>query len=341
MISKAKRFPASIPPVEQVLPGLWSIPVPMPISPLRYAFAYALELDGGGIMLVDAGWDAPEALAGLETGLAEAGATLADVRGVAVTHIHPDHYGLAGRVREVSGAWLALHSADAGLIATRYGDVDELLAQVAAWLRGAGAPEEEVEPLTRASMEIREFVAVAPPTLLLGDGDPVHAPGWDIVAIHTPGHSPGHVCFHERRTGVVFTGDHVLPNITPNISLHPQSGSDPLGAYLTSLERLRGLGAVPALPGHERRFDDLEARVRELLDHHEHQLGQVLELVAAGAGTTWDVAERFPWSRSWNRITGFMRRAAIGETHAHLEVLRRRGLVVVEGDQPLRWRPAS
>jgi glyoxylase-like metal-dependent hydrolase (beta-lactamase superfamily II) len=340
VISKAKRFPASIPPVEQVLPGLWSIPVPMPISPLRYAFAYALELDGGGIMLVDAGWDAPEALAGLEAGLAEAGATLADVRGVAVTHIHPDHYGLAGRVREVSGAWLALHSADAGLIATRYGDVDELLAQVAAWLRGAGTPDEEVEPLTRASMEIREFVAVAPPTVLLGDGDPVHAPGWDIVVIHTPGHSPGHVCFHERRTGVVFTGDHVLPHITPNISMHPQSGSNPLGAYLTSLERLIELGAAPALPGHERRFDDLEARVRELLDHHERQLGQVLDLVAAGAGTTWDVAERFQWSRSWNRITGFMRRAAIGETHAHLEVLRRRGLVEVEADQPARWRPA-
>jgi glyoxylase-like metal-dependent hydrolase (beta-lactamase superfamily II) len=339
VISKARRFPASPPPVEQVFPGIWSIPVPIPNNPLRYVLTYALELEGGGIMLVDSGWDAPEALEGLEAGLAVAGATLADVRGVAVTHIHPDHYGLAGRVREVSGAWLALHPADAALIATRYGDVDELLGQVAAWLRGAGTPEDEVEPLTRSSMEIREFVKVAPPTLLIGDGDPIAAPGWDIVAIHTPGHSPGHVCFHERRTGVVFTGDHVLPHITPNISVHPQSGSDPLGAYLTSLERMLSLGPLPALPGHEQRFPDLEARVRELLAHHEHQLEQVLELVVAGADTAWEVTMRFPWSRSWDRITGFIRRAAIGETHAHLVVLERRGLIAHEGDQPLRWHP--
>ena len=104
-----------VPPVERVRPGLWSIPVPIPDNPLRYVLVYALELDSG-VALVDAGWDTPEAWTALTDGLAIAGGSIGDVRAVVVTHIHPDHYGLAGRVREASGAWIGLHPADAALL---------------------------------------------------------------------------------------------------------------------------------------------------------------------------------------------------------------------------------
>ena len=92
-----------MPPVEKVRPGLWSIPVPIPDNPLRYVLVYAFELDNG-IAIVDAGWNTEDAWSALNNGLAEAGGSIADVRAVLVTHIHPDHYGLAGRVREESGA---------------------------------------------------------------------------------------------------------------------------------------------------------------------------------------------------------------------------------------------
>jgi glyoxylase-like metal-dependent hydrolase (beta-lactamase superfamily II) len=104
-----------LPPVDEVLPGLWVIPVPIPINPLRYVLVHAFESTGDGLVLVDAGWDTPEAWGGLTDGLATIGADVADVRGVLVTHIHPDHYGLAARVRSASGGWVALHPADAAL----------------------------------------------------------------------------------------------------------------------------------------------------------------------------------------------------------------------------------
>ncbi len=94
-----------LPPVEKVRPGMWSIPVPIPNNPLRYVSVYVMELDNG-VALVDAGWPTDDAWDALNAGLVETGGSIGDVRGVVVTHLHPDHYGLAGRVREASGAWV-------------------------------------------------------------------------------------------------------------------------------------------------------------------------------------------------------------------------------------------
>jgi glyoxylase-like metal-dependent hydrolase (beta-lactamase superfamily II) len=328
---------ADLPPAEAVRPGLWSLPVPIPWSPLRYVLSYAFEVPGG-VVLVDPGWNAPESFAALQSGLGAMGAALTDVRGVLVTHLHPDHYGLAGRVREVSGAWVALHPADAALVYERYEEVDHLLDRIAGWLRETGAPEAELTAMRDASMAIRNVVVVAPPDVLLSDGDRPEVPGWQLVALHTPGHTPGHLCFYEERTGLLLSGDHVLPRITANVSIHPQSGGDPLGDYLSSLERLRKYADSPVLPAHEWRFEGLGERIDAIAAHHEERLEATAALVAAGAETVWEVATRLPWSRPWQEIHSFMRRAAVGETQAHLVLLERRGRLERTGDHPLRWR---
>jgi glyoxylase-like metal-dependent hydrolase (beta-lactamase superfamily II) len=326
-----------LPPVELVRSGLWSVPVPIPWSPLRYVLTYAFEVPGG-LVLVDPGWNAPESLAALEAGLAGIGAGLGEVKGVLVTHLHPDHYGLAGRVREVSGAWIALHPADAALIHDRYQDVDALLERIVAWLRDTGVPASDLADMRDASMALRSVVVVSRPDVLLEDGDRPEVPGWQLVAVHTPGHTPGHLCFHEERSGLLLTGDHVLPRITANISLHPQSTGDPLDDYLGSLERLRKYAGSPALPGHEWRFDNLGERIDQIVAHHQRRLQETEAAVAAGAETVYEVATRLGWSRPWEQIRGFMRRAAIGETHAHLVALERRGRLVRRGGHPSRWQ---
>jgi glyoxylase-like metal-dependent hydrolase (beta-lactamase superfamily II) len=331
------RQSGDLPPVEPVRTGLWSLPVPIPASPLRYVLTYAFEVPGG-LVLVDPGWNAPESLAALEHGLATMGAGLHDVRGVLVTHVHPDHYGLAGRVREVSGAWVALHPADAALIRDRYEEVDDLLDRTMAWLRNSGVPPSDLPDMRDASMALRNFVVIARPDVLLEDGDRPEVPGWQLVAVHTPGHTPGHLCFHEERSGLLLTGDHVLPRITANVSVHPQSGRDPLGDYLASLHRLQKYADSPALPGHEWRFDHLGERIDQIVAHHEQRLDATLTLVEAGAETVWEVATGLEWSRPWEQIRGFMRRAAIGETHAHLVALESRGRLVRSGERPFRWR---
>ncbi|MFN2582808.1 MAG: MBL fold metallo-hydrolase [Candidatus Dormibacteria bacterium] len=182
----------ALPPVEQVRPGLWSIPVPLPRNPLRYVIVYALELRDG-VAIVDTGWSTEDAWKALTDGLTQAGYTPADVRAALITHIHPDHFGLAGRVREASGAWIALHPADAALLPSRYGiDIDELLTRMRGFLAGCGVPAEVLDELTEASMGIREFVALVQPDVMLQHGERVPLDDWELYAVHTPGHSPGH-----------------------------------------------------------------------------------------------------------------------------------------------------
>ncbi len=328
--------PVPLPPVERVRPGLWSVPVPIPSNSLRYVFVYVLETDRGPY-IVDAGWNTDDAFAALSAGLEQAGTSIGEVQGVLVTHIHPDHYGLAGRVREASGAWIALHPADAALIQDRYDDPTDLLERVGAMLRRVGAPAEELPSLQNASMPVRGFVDAVKPDVLVEDGDRPEVPGWDLTAIWTPGHSPGHLCFWAAERKLMLSGDHVLPRITPNIPFHPQAGADPLGDFLASLHKLEGYGSEEVLPAHEHRFVGLDARLFELRAHHEQRFSEVLGAIARGVTVAWEIAAQMHWSRPWDRIEGFMRRAAVGEAMAHLRALERRGLVQEVLGEPSHW----
>jgi glyoxylase-like metal-dependent hydrolase (beta-lactamase superfamily II) len=334
------RGPGPLPPVERVRPGLWSIPVPLPNNSLRYVFVYVFETDRGPF-LVDAGWNTDDAFAALSAGLRQLGSDISEVQGVLVTHIHPDHYGLAGRIREASGAWIALHPADAALIHDRYDEPTDLLQRVGTMLRRMGAPADELASLQNASMPVLPLVGSVKPDLLVEDGDKPEVPGWDLAAIWTPGHSPGHLCFWEDRNALMLSGDHVLPRITPNIPFHPQAGADPLGDYLRSLEKLEGYDADEVLPAHEHRFVGLSQRLAELRAHHEARFAEVIAAIKTGSTSAWDIASRMGWSRPWNRIEGFMRRAAVGEALAHLRALEIRGIVREVNGEPSRWELVS
>lgn len=327
-----KRKP--LPPVEKVRDGLWSIPVPLPI-PLGYVLVYAFETDRGPY-IVDAGWNTGEAFDALSTGLQTAGFDIGRVQGVLVTHIHADHYGLAGRIRETSGAWIALHPADAALIHGRYEEPGDLLMEMASYLRRVGAPQSDIEALSNASMPVRPFVDLARPDVLLEDGDHPDIPGWDLTSIWTPGHSPGHLCFWEPRHQLMCTGDCVLPRITPNISLNPQSEDDPLGDYLHSLDKLEAFGG-DALPAHEWRFDDLRARLEELREHHRHRLDEVVDAIRNGYTTAWEITPQMAWNRPLDEAETFTRRAAMSEAMAHLRLLEVRGVVRRTEGEPIRW----
>ncbi len=195
-------------------------------------------------------------------------------------------------------------------------------------LEVCGVPEAIVPNLAGSSMEIRSFVRMAPPDRLVEDGELLALPGWDLKAVWTPGHSPGHLCFHSPTRRLLLSGDHVLPRISPNIAVHSQQGGNPLADYLESLTTVEQLECDEVLPGHEWRFAGLADRVEQLRQHHRARLDEILGALREGDGLTcWELTTRLTWSRPLDTSSAFIQRSASGETLAHLVLLEaeRRG----------------
>lgn len=331
------------PPVERVRGGLWSIPVPIPDNPLGYTLVYLLESDAGPV-LVDAGWDDPSSLAALERGVAATEHRLDEVEGVLVTHHHPDHHGLSGHVRAASGAWIAMHPEDAEAVTRRRMSVQsEWLVQTAMVLLEAGASEEDLAGLPTPDDATASPPEPAVPNRLLGDGDRLEVPGWELTAVWTPGHTPGHLCFAVNDHDLLLSGDHVLPEITPHIGVYDEERDlDPLGDYLESLHRLRRLGSVEVLPAHQHRFTGLDARLDTITAHHEQRFEAVERALAEGPASAWAVAAAMPWNRAWTDLGAMMKRAALSEALAHIRYLEHRGRVrAVPGSQPVTFELAQ
>ncbi len=241
-------------------------------------------------------------------------------------------------MREASGAWIGLHPADAQILRGRYIETDELLGRMRALMVDSGVPEDKLPDLSMASMTIRSQVTMAEPDVLLEDGDEPRLPGWDLRAIWTPGHSPGHVCFYSDSRRLLLSGDHILPRITPNVSVHSQQHVNPLGDFLQSLLAVRDLEPEEVLPAHEYRFKGLASRVDELIDHHTRRLERIEEMLHDQPGrTAWDLTVGMVWSKPWDDIPPFMQRAANGETLAHLVLLENLNRVRREGADPARF----
>ena len=331
-----------MPPVEQLAGDLWSIPVPIPRNPLRYVSSYAFA-SGGGLVLLDTGWAASVAWEALVAGLGSIGASPQDVRGVLVSHMHLDHSGLAGRLRDASGAWIAMHPADRAVIANPdVRDAGRAVSREVAFLRSLGASADEAVTSVGSPEEYRGFSSIALPDRELSDGDLADVPGWRLRAVHTPGHTPGHLCFVDELSQRLFSGDHILPRITPNISLYAVEGARPLADYLESLAKVRDLDVDEIMPAHEWRFRGLAQRADDIAAHHERRLGELLAAIAANPdATSWDLAGQLTWSRSWDQYSGRMRVAAVTETAAHVLELLRRGLIRTSGGDVPTYRVAE
>jgi glyoxylase-like metal-dependent hydrolase (beta-lactamase superfamily II) len=168
-----------------------------------------------------------------------------------------------------------------------------------------------------------------PEFTILRDGDPLEVGDYRFNCVHTPGHSPGHLCLHEPNKRILLSGDHVLGDITPNIA-SGMGDNDVLGAYLASLDKVYDLAVALVLPGHRRVFSDLQSRIKELKHHHQVRAEEVLTILKTGIGTAYEVATQMTWNiavESWERFPLMQKWFAVGEAAAHLRYLETEGAV--------------
>ena len=309
----------------RVLDGVHQIKSPGPGDSSLPTNVYAIE-GGDGHILVDCGWDTQESLWVIREGVKGANLKLRDIKQVVITHIHPDHYGLASKVKQICGARVAIHRADADFISPRYKDFAELVEKTEDLLRQNGVPQGELSELRDASLWMNKYVTPDPPDALLEDGDRVSNDSFKFQVLWTPGHSPGHICLYEQDKKFILTGDHVLFETTPHVGFNPISGDNPLGDYISSLKKVQDLKVRFVLPGHGPTFNALALRVETILKHHEDRKKAIMKALRDGLKTAYEISQRIPWmvrggTVAFRDLPVWDRRMAVTETIAHLKLL--------------------
>jgi len=312
-----------------ISPGITWIKLPIDdIGGPSHINAYLIRGDKG-YLLVDTGWNTDASFGTMHNTLVKKGLGFESISQILVTHVHPDHFGMAGRIKRLSGATIAMHPIEKGFIEPRYVHMEELLHQTDRMLVDNGTPREEMEKLRDATVGLEQYVDATPPDITLRDGDTITTGEFTFRVIWTPGHSSGHLCLYEPEKRILLSGDHILPKITPNISVHPQSIENPLGRYIESLKELRRLNVELVLPGHDQPFTAFRPRIDEIIKHHEQRNQEILTIMGEEARTTYQIAREITWGDNsrWQDLPEFHKRMAIFETLAHLEMMANDSIV--------------
>jgi glyoxylase-like metal-dependent hydrolase (beta-lactamase superfamily II) len=330
----ADRYAWIEPDVEELGAGVYRIPLPLPLDGLKAVNVYAIT-DPGGVDLIDAGFAIVAARERLAAGLHQLGYGFGDVRNFLVTHIHIDHYSLAVELRREFRTLISLGEGErANMVATR-----EMISGAgghkvfgAENLRRLGA-EELIGSLAGMEREGPMFMDWEDPDRWGSDGTDLDLRTRTLRAVHTPGHTRGHLIYHDAESEIMFAGDHVLPLITPSIGFEPAGNRMALRDYLSSLARTLSLPDARLLPAHGPVSGSTHERVNELLAHHDRRLTETRQAVMAGHATPFEVAKAIKWTRrqlSFGDLDLFSQIMSVNETAAHLEVLLVRGQVTRE-----------
>jgi glyoxylase-like metal-dependent hydrolase (beta-lactamase superfamily II) len=343
--------------IVEVAPGILRMQLPIDLPGLGHVNTYALE-DGDGFAIVDPGLPGRASWEALNDRLTRAGIPLRRIHSVIVTHSHPDHFGGAGLLAEEAGAdvvasdrfrtfWDPGEAGDDQELEVRDGTggakpngaVGRLVKAIAGETHDEdgralppspfgrptpwGGKPPAMPPEQRAEMrahldEYVEWFRPPRPSVRLADNDVARFAGREWFAVFTPGHTEDHLCLWDPAGGVLISGDHVLPTITPHISGLVEG--DPLAQYLTSLDRVAALpGITLALPAHGQPVHDVVGRVAAIKSHHGDRLHQLAEISdRLGWASIEDLSHEMFAPRSWGPM-------AESETYAHVEHLHHDG----------------
>ena len=311
------------PPPRSLGNGIHLIPAPLPFEKPPWVNTYAVE-GNGGLLLLDCGADWHEGREAIRQGFSHLQLEESAVHTLVVSHLHPDHVGMSARLVEEWGCRFVMHEKALKLV-DRYNDTPGFVERLARIANSHGVPD----PIVQAAANTKRpsyMPTIEPPDHTVEDGDLIDlGDERSLQVVHTPGHEPAHICLRDSRTGIFFSGDHVLPRISPVIMYDPDLG-DVLGDYLDSLQKLLDLGIGVTYPAHGTLIDQGDLRVRQLLLHHDRRLLDMAELVRSGDTNSWQVM-----LKSFRpNLDATDARLAFLETISHLEHLRVMGRIQVE-----------
>ncbi len=343
---KQEQEPASEDVIECAA-GVLRMQLPISMPGLGHVNCYAL-IDGDGVALVDPGLPGAESWEALCSRLAQAEIPMGRVHTVIVTHSHPDHFGGASQLRETSGAHILTHESFTSAIAKANDDLEaealemtdeEILELWKQRIRDLGPtpwgtpkqppPDEAILRFIRSDSAAKgggsRFLTPTP-TLRVADNEPLRFAGREWFALHTPGHTTDHLCLWDPTEGVLLSGDHVLPTITPHIAGSTQL-DDPLATFFDSLDRVAALdGVQTVLPAHGHPLAELAARCEHIKTHHDERLQTLRDAAEASGDAPVEAWMKVLFAqRSWGEM-------AASETYAHLEHLRVQGEATASTD---------
>lgn len=291
-----------------LVPGIAVIAQPMPGLPLPTSNCYLFATDSGALV-VDPGMAAPGFLENVASGLASVGRGLADVTTVVLTHYHRDHSEGAEQLRASTGAEVLIHPADRGAAASR-AVTEELLVD---W----GVP-----PDRRRELLDRPLPPDVDADGTIAGGREFDTAAGTLRAVHTPGHTPGHLCFELGSHRMLLTGDHILPDQYPGAGAGGRSDENPIAVYLGSLDSMVAYAGWTGHPGHGAPVPDLEVRAGDIARHHRNRTDEVRAVVAVDPrASTWSVAERIRWGGGFEALAPGRLIAALRQTQWHRELV--------------------
>ena len=307
--------------IEELLPNLFRIEIPLPNNPLKYLNSYVIK-DSPRNMIIDTGLNRKECLEAMQAGLREIDVDL-EKTDFFITHLHADHFGLVAElVRE--GGKIFFNRPDTELIEAK-GSWETMLNYGGL----NGFPKEELETTLRSHPGYKFGSEWIPELSILNDDDTIAIGDYEFKCVETPGHTRGHTCLYEPAKKVLLSGDHILIDITPNIQCWSDH-ENPLGNYLDSLDKVYDLEVDLVLPGHRRLFKDHRERIRELKEHHKRRADEVLTILDSGPRHAFQVASEMTWDityKSWEEFPLTQKWFATGEAIAHLRYVEDMGHV--------------
>lgn len=310
--------------IQEVIRNIYRVEIPLPGNPLRAINSYVIR-DGERSLIIDTGLNRKECMDAMIAGLAKLSVNL-NKADFFITHLHADHYALVPRLAtEKSRVYFNKPDAERH---TRGGVWDIMLN----YAKLHGFPEGELEEAIHRHPGHKFGTVLDLPLTLLEQGDTITSGGYRLECLETPGHTKGHMCLYESSRKILFSGDHILEDITPNIQSWSGDGQ-PLREYLESLDKVMQLEVELVLPGHRRVFTDCRKRIYELKQHHRNRLKEVLSILAKGKKSAFQVASRMAWDidcGGWNRFPVSQKWFATGEAIAHLQYLEDEGFVYRE-----------